>query len=305
MEPGILLAINHVSWTAISAPNIAPLRTLRAALGLRPALFGATSGATNETAPISSPATSAFNVISSETAAQPRAKATALQPHMAPTPGLRLYPPRPYRTTIFRHSADVAVYDLGTLSAGEDPNRGIQVLVAIDSHAEREGHLARVRAITGGRPDFREPWLRAAGLRVLAEESAEHFDEDQCQRLSQAYRSAGVEELIGVANEELIDEPLVIRLGADFDSLCDFSDRFRFYAYLLLPPVQSSPTVLCSKSDYLLFAGSVEFLSAYAGDLAAARLAYVGFVEGEGDPEWRRIRSSVLHHMDWIDTGQA
>jgi hypothetical protein len=132
-------------------------------------------------------------------------------------------------------------------------------------------------AIVAGRHDFREEWL-ALGHVAGPEESALHFDEEQCTRFSRAFRQAGVDKLVAVATEELKGGPFAYELGSSAQDLGAFSYECSGVNVVLMGEKSEDFAILCTTDDFLLVGGSRSFVSDAFGDPAEAELRFNEFV---------------------------
>jgi len=148
--------------------------------------------------------------------------------------------------------------------------------------------------------DLSERWLLTGDRVALAEESGAHLEAEQCVRLEAALRTAFVRRLIVISNDPLVNEDLVYELSISAEDLAAFSWEFSGINALLLPHSGTELAVLFSTDDYYLVAGTRQFVTDYAGDLRAARDAFVDFAER---PVWvmTPLLREVLRYMSWID----
>lgn len=153
------------------------------------------------------------------------------------------------------------------------------MLNLVVDRAGQEAIRARARRIWGGDNQFETQWLTHNDCYVLPQESALHFDEDQSSRLSMAFERSGVASLVAVPTEngdfdywELESSPKALLL---------FSHECGSFDYLLMPKVQAESAIFCSHNDYLLVAGTCNFLADYAGDVERSIREFERFSESE------------------------
>ena len=152
-------------------------------------------------------------------------------------------------------------------------------MLAVVRH-DRDRLLDLVGEVAGTSGDLKEQWLSATDAVVLPQESALHFDEEQCDQLASAFIAIGVARLVAVPLES-DDRFNVYRLDATSQDLADFSSECGSLRYLLAPDADKASTaILCTTADYFVLAGSCEFVSAFAGDIPAAQRRFMEFVEG-------------------------
>jgi hypothetical protein len=160
------------------------------------------------------------------------------------------------------------------------------------------GAVARRQAVADGPGDLSERWLLTGGRVALAEESGRHLEAEECVRLEAALRTTFVHRLTVISNDPLVDEDMVYDLSASAEDLAAFSWEFSGINALLLPHSGTELAVLFSTDDYHLVAGTRQFVTDYAGDLKAARGAFVDFVESLRRDATAAAQGDWLHVLD-------
>lgn len=147
--------------------------------------------------------------------------------------------------------------------------------------------------------ELREDWLRRSGSVVLPEESALHFDDDQCSRFATAFDLHGVEELFAVPleNDDSLD---AFELGTGTDELRALSFECGSFSYLLMPDGEPNLAVHCTIDDYFVVAGPCSFVKAFAGDLALAERNFFEFVNAHFEVAKPRLIPGIRYWLgEW------
>jgi hypothetical protein len=140
------------------------------------------------------------------------------------------------------------------------------------------------------------------GFHAMPEESALHFDADQCERLARAFARCGVRQLVAVSTEEGAASLPALAFDATEQDLGDFSFETSHFSYLVLGIQEAPAAVLCSNPfDTLLVAGRREFLEAYFGNLHRALAEYRTFSEVHSEPLLKPRLRSYLAHASWLE----
>lgn len=176
------------------------------------------------------------------------------------------------------------------------------MLKPVKSHEIIAEVAARRNTVVTGPDDFSDVWLNRGQRVALPEEAPAHLDSDHCQRLARALSPMGVNELVAITNDPLIDDDEVSELTAHEDDLAAFSWEFSGLGTLLLPRNGVELAVLCSVDDYHLVAGPRAFVTGYAGDLHAARSEYLEYIDLHFDFMQPVLRNAAKY-MDWIEDG--
>jgi hypothetical protein len=150
--------------------------------------------------------------------------------------------------------------------------------------------------------DFDTSWLQLRNLRVIPEESALHFDEDEARRLTAAFASEGVDRLWGVAAENLGGIGDAWSLTTSQSDLLRFSEENGPFNFLLVDEALRVAIYCSSSSDSLLLAGSERFLRAYFGRLQRAVAEFWSFAQLHADePIYPRLQR-YLEHAKWVES---
>jgi hypothetical protein len=144
---------------------------------------------------------------------------------------------------------------------------------------------------------FAEDWLDAANAVVLPQESALHFDDEQCGRLASALSGLNIVELAAIPTEPCGSWP-VYELGATAEELADFSFECGNANYVVISPASNEFAVLCSTDDFFLVAGPCAFVAAYAGDLRDAVRSFTNYVDGHFESAQPPLRSVAATYLE-------
>lgn len=95
-------------------------------------------------------------------------------------------------------------------------------------------------------------------------ESSCHLNVCDQERLARTYRDTGSQTVWAVRLEDILLEPLAYQVQTTIDGLHAFNRACAQFNYCLCDPEYSS-LVICTTDDYLVFAGTPEFVRAACG----------------------------------------
>lgn len=119
----------------------------------------------------------------------------------------------------------------------------------------------RLRRVDGA-VGLDEGWVVASGAAVIAVETVGRIDDDQAPRFAAACRQAGIDVLIGVANDSVFGPVTLIpgiRVETTAQGLQRF-DRFFIGGDAVLMHMNSSLTWLGTANDFAIVAGPADLL---------------------------------------------
>jgi hypothetical protein len=121
------------------------------------------------------------------------------------------------------------------------------------------------------------------------------------RRLAAALLSAKVQRLTAISNEPPMLEEMVYELDATEEDLAAFDWEFLGINALLLPRSGVDLAVLFCTDDFHLVAGTRQFVTDYAGDLHAARAAFLDFINDHFKEMRPFLWRVAARYMAWID----
>jgi hypothetical protein len=160
--------------------------------------------------------------------------------------------------------------------------------------------LAR-STVADGSVDLSSSWLEAADRVTIAEESGALLDPEDTPRLREALHRVGVDHLLAISNEPLMDEVLTYELLTSVEDLNALSSELAGINTVLVPSKNLDVAILCTVDDFRLVAGAREFVLSYVDDATAARTAFIEFANNHEVPELQAALQRAATYMNWID----